>query len=62
MAMERKLTDWEGMARKARGMTVESLLFAIKDCGECVRLDINAGYYADEASVYNQELLKRRAC
>jgi len=46
-------------AAKAKGMTVETLNFAIQDCHECIENGINENRYKDESSCYFQELQKR---
>jgi len=44
---------------KAKGMTVEALEFAVKDCHECIENGINENRYKDESSCYFQEIEKR---
>ncbi len=64
-----KRIDWKAKEAYAKGLTVDQLHFAIKDCLDCVDIwsrypelgdpDGNAAYYSDEASVYRRELESR---
>jgi hypothetical protein len=60
--------DWELERRRARGYSVDQLKFAITDAREawgCAEELVKAGHradpgkYADQISVYNQELERR---
>lgn len=53
--------NWLVEAKKAKAMTVSSLRYAIDDCRECIKLDINPNKYYDQISVYKAELAKRGA-
>lgn len=59
-----KMLDWNAKARYAKTLTLESLLFAERDCidsARCFRGTDLEGYYHDEASVYRSERLARIA-
>ena len=60
--------NWKAKQEYARTLTMDQLAFAVRDCGECFKAwnrdpscdyDGNAAYYADEASVYRDEMLRR---
>jgi len=58
--------DWTEKRAIAKKMTTDELKYAIVDCGDCIRvMGVNAmygkdaGYYSDEASIYEAELAKR---
>jgi len=51
--------DFAVEQRRAKGMTIDELNFAIADCRGCIALKINPNKYYDQASVYLQELNKR---
>lgn len=46
--------------KKAKRMTIASLYYAIDDCRECIKLNINPDKYRDQISVYKMELDKRK--
>ena len=55
--------DHVAYAKKVRGMTMEQLLFVIKDCKaaiECNPTGYKAGYYADEINYCASEIHRRR--
>lgn len=56
--------DFAAMEAKARGMTTAELLHAIRDIQDTIKTfgqgHPNEGWYQDEASVYHDELRKRR--
>jgi hypothetical protein len=54
--MEKRL-NWEQKEKKARKMSIQELNYAISDCISC---KIDQGYYYDGASVYQQELNRRK--
>jgi len=58
MAMVKNL-DWNTKQRIAKKMTNDQLQYALKDCVLCMYQGVDEGYYADEASVYREELRKR---
>ena len=47
-------------SKKAKRMTIASLYYAIDDCRECIKLNINPDKYRDQISVYKMELDKRK--
>jgi hypothetical protein len=55
-----KHLDFAAKTKKAKTMSDEALEHSIKDCMDCVDKGIDQGYYQDEASVYRQELNKRK--
>lgn len=52
-----KQLDFTAKEAKAKTMTDAELSYAITDCLQC---KVDEGYYMDEASVYQQELARRR--
>lgn len=57
---EARVIDWNKVAKQAKKMTFDQLIFARNDCIKCSNLGMpNDGYYADCASVYYTELKKR---
>lgn len=55
-----KQLDFVAKAKKAKTMSDDQLEYAIKDCMDCVKKGIDQSYYQDEASVYRDELNKRK--
>ena len=54
------ICDWVVETKKAKRMTIASLYYAIDDCRECIKLNINPDKYRDQISVYKMELDKRK--
>lgn len=52
--------DFVVESKKAKRMTIASLYYAIDDCRECIKLNINPDKYRDQISVYKMELDKRK--
>ena len=52
--------DFVVEAKKAKRMTIASLYYAIDDCRECIKLNINPNKYYDQISVYKAELHTRK--
>lgn len=55
-----KTLNWKQTEEKARRMTDADLHYARLDCQDCIRQGVDAGYYADESSVYKAEQDRRR--
>lgn len=62
--------NWTETKRRARGMTIEALLWSAQDASEAAdmaealeragcRVSKSGGYYRDEASVYRAEIRRR---
>ena len=54
------ICDFVVETKKAKSMTIASLYYAIDDCRECIKLNINPDKYRDQISVYKMELDKRK--
>lgn len=54
------ICDFVVESKKAKAMTIASLYYAIDDCRECIKLNINPDKYRDQISVYKMELDKRK--
>lgn len=52
--------DFATKEKIAKGMSDIQLNYAISDCMECIRLEINPNKYLDEISVYRKELNNRK--
>lgn len=56
-----KHLDWNKTEASAKAKSDTELLYAYKDCLECIAVNgMNQGYYYDEASVYYKEIKKRK--
>jgi len=51
-----KVINWKRKKQMAKGMEINELEYAIKDCLEAVEAGVEEGYYKDEASIYRTEL------
>ena len=45
------ICDWVVETKKAKRMTIASLYYAIDDCRECIKLNINPDKYRDQISL-----------
>ena len=56
-----KQIDWKHTEMYAKSLTFDQLDYAIRDCIECVMLNIDEGYYLDCISVFRAEIRRRNA-
>jgi len=59
-----KILDWESTRKHAKSLSIKELEYTIQDCVEACRANKGwnpdaEGYYQDEASVYQRELMSR---
>ena len=55
-----KQINWKQKQEYAKKLSKSELSFAINDCIKCIGLKVDEGYYTDEASIYRQELSRRK--